>query len=525
VARAQTGVLALLMAIAAVLIYRKGLGLTFYYDEWNFVMNRRSWSTATLLEPHNEHFVLLPVVLFKLLFATVGLADYWVYRVVLIAAHLLCVALLFLLARRRVGDTLALVLAAPLLLLGAAWNDLLVPFQITYVGSTAAGLGALLALERRDRLGDALACVLVAVALACSGVGITFAAAVLIETVLPADRARRVWVAGVPIVLYLVWSLAYGNPTATSGGRTLTDLWQTNLPGVPGHVATSLAGSFGAVIGLGVDWGRPLALVAIVLVAIRLVRGPVTGRFLALLGAAAVYWGVGGLFRAHLNAPLDSRYLYVGAILVLLLAIELLPPLAVTPRLAALLVVVVAASGLANFGPLRSGSQYLQEWSRYVTVELAALELAGPATDPAFRPDPTRAPDITAGKYFDAVDQYGSPAAEVEEIPLRAEPERQAADATLLGALGVKLEPGSRGSRCRRTGQAVEVELPPRGILVRATDAPVELRLRAFAGAYPEAAFATVPAQAAQTLRIPERDGIVWRASLRSAGPIEICAP
>ena len=32
-----------LMVIAAVALYRKGLGTTFYYDEWNFVIDRRGW--------------------------------------------------------------------------------------------------------------------------------------------------------------------------------------------------------------------------------------------------------------------------------------------------------------------------------------------------------------------------------------------------------------------------------------------------------------------------------------------------
>ena len=89
-------------------------------------------------------------------------------------------------------------------------------------------------------------------------------------------------------------------------------------------------------------------------------------------------------------------------ILVLLIALEFVRAPFVTWPLLSVAAVLVASSALANFGPLRSGSQYLQDWSRYVRVELAALELAGRATDPAFRPDATRAPDITAGKYFEA---------------------------------------------------------------------------------------------------------------------------
>jgi hypothetical protein len=539
-------VLVVLMGITAVLIYRKGAGLTFYFDEWNFVMNRDSWSVETFLEPHSEHLVLVPLVVFKLLFATVGLADYWVYRVVLIAVHLLCVALFFVLARRRLGDTLALIAAAPLLLLGPAWHDLLVPFQISYLGSVAAGLGSLVALDRRDRLGDAVASLLVALGLASSGVGITFAAAALLETMLLPDRLRRAWVAGAPIVLYLLWSLAYGNPTATSGGLSLTELWQMNAPAVPGHVATSLAGSFGAVIGLGVDWGRPLAALAAIYVVVRLVRGPVSTRLIALLGAAAVAWGLGGLFRAHLNAPLDSRYLYLGAVLVLLIAIELVPRLPVSRRMVAVLAVLTAAATLANFGSLRSGSLFLQEWSRFVTAELAALELAGPATDPDFVPDPTRAPDITAGKYFAAIERYdSSPAASPAEVAQRGEPERVAADAVFLGALEVKPRPVARASvprptvvsasgpvtrtaACARVGEpqapaSLEVAVPPRGLAIAGAEAPVEVRLRSFASGYPEAAFATVPAGTTSALRIPTRDGMVWLVRLTGLGELSAC--
>ena len=35
--------LGVLMLVGAVNLYRKGLGLTFNYDEWNWVMNRRGW--------------------------------------------------------------------------------------------------------------------------------------------------------------------------------------------------------------------------------------------------------------------------------------------------------------------------------------------------------------------------------------------------------------------------------------------------------------------------------------------------
>ena len=173
--------LAGLMVLASVAILVKGRGLTFFYDEWAWVMRRRDWNVGVFLEPHNEHLSLLPVTVFKLLFATVGLSHYGVYRVVGLLFHLTCVTLVFLLVRRRVGDWLGVALASLVLFLGMAWNDLLAPFQIGFLGSIAAGLAMLLVFERTGRRGDIAACVLLIVSLSSSGLGILFVVAAFVE--------------------------------------------------------------------------------------------------------------------------------------------------------------------------------------------------------------------------------------------------------------------------------------------------------------------------------------------------------
>jgi hypothetical protein len=540
---ASAALLGVLSLLAFVLIYRKGQGTTFYYDEWNFVMNRRDWDIDTFLRPHAEHFSLVPVLIFKLLYATVGLDAYWVYRVLLIIAHLAVVVLVFEYARRRTGNWPAVAAATLVLFLGAAWHDLLAPFQISFVLSVAAGVGALLALERNDRFGDGLACVLVALGLASSSVGIPFAAAVLVETLLGSDRKGRFWIALAPLALYGLWSLEYGDPTHTSGGRTLEELIRFNAPAVPGYMATAIAGAVGAVIGIGVDWGRPLAVIGAALLGYRLVKGPVSPRLYALVAAGGAFWGLTALFRAHLNAPLDSRYLYLGGVLVVLIAVQVLGPVAVTPRLAAVVAILVAAAALANFGSLRSGSVFLQDTSRYVQVELAALELAGPSVDPSFAPDPVRAPDITAGKYFDAVEEYGSPAASPDEIPMRAEPERAAADDVLVKALATLGPRGEHGSGPRPPVEAssspatsaggcaqlepgdagsLDVRIPAEGLSVSGS-LPVEVRLRSFASAFPEDALGTVPPGSTYALRIAPRDGVTWHVRLSGSGSIRAC--
>ena len=74
--------------IGAVVIDHLGRGLTFFFDEWDFVIGRRAgWSDA-LWQPHNGHLSVLPVLAYRAMFALVGLEHYRAYRWMGIAAHL-----------------------------------------------------------------------------------------------------------------------------------------------------------------------------------------------------------------------------------------------------------------------------------------------------------------------------------------------------------------------------------------------------------------------------------------------------
>ena len=105
--------LAGLLALTAAVILYLGRSTTFYFDEWNFVLERRAWGLDALLEPHNEHLSLVPVLIYKALFSTLGIDAYAPYRVAGVVVHLIVLVLLFVYARRRVGDVLARIDAAP----------------------------------------------------------------------------------------------------------------------------------------------------------------------------------------------------------------------------------------------------------------------------------------------------------------------------------------------------------------------------------------------------------------------------
>lgn len=551
-AHGPAAVLGLAMAVAAVLIYRKGLGLTFFGDEWAFIMNRRDWTIGTFLEPHNEHLSLVLVAFYKLMFATVGIDNYAPYRVAVILLHLLCVILLFALVRRRVGDLAGVVVVLPILFLGSAWEDLLWPFQIGYMVSIAVGLGMLIALDRRTVLGDVVACVLIAVSLASGSIGIPFVVLAVVELLARRERLTRLWLVAVPVALYALWAFVYGNPRAAPGAEAgLVPLLRENIPDTPLYMVNAAAGAFGALTGWGIDWGRPLVLLAAVGIAIWLSSSrSVSPRALAVLAAAAAYWGLTGLFRAQLNAPSGSRYLYLGAILLVLLGVEFLRGVQLTNGKLAVLGLFALAFSVSNFGPLQDGSRSRQAASSSISSRLGALELAGPSTDSLYKPAPEVAPDISAGLYFNTIEELGSPADRPDEIGRRLDSERQAADAVLTQALEMGLEPARKrpdpGSRPHidavvsgevafrpgcvnleptAPGAVFDLTVPSPGIAISTSgDSSAEVRARQFASAFPSTPLGMVGPHSVALLRFPARRRLgSWHLRLTSAEPVSAC--
>ncbi len=134
--------------------------LTFWRDEWAFILNRRGSGLDTYLDPYVEQLVAIPIAIYKLLIAVFGLESPIPFQVASTLVFLTSIVALFVYVRRRVGEWLALAAALPILFLGPSWDDLLFPFQIAFFAPVACGLGALLALDREDRRGDVIACAL-----------------------------------------------------------------------------------------------------------------------------------------------------------------------------------------------------------------------------------------------------------------------------------------------------------------------------------------------------------------------------
>jgi hypothetical protein len=174
-----------------------------------------------------------------------------------------------------------------------------------------------------------------------------------------------------------------------------------------------------------------------------------------------------------------------------------------------------------NLGQLADGADLQRERSREVLGAVAAARIAGDAM-----PDDASLGGfllgVTAGQYRDATQRYGSPAytrAELASAPRRV---RQAADRTLVAALGLDVADAAPGGEC--------VALPPGrheidgdalAVVIDAADAPVRVRL-GVAGR--GAVLRPVEAGTRGLVRAPDLGhGTRWVLRLRVKGSARIC--
>ncbi len=542
--RARTGWIALagLVAVALAMLLYLGRSTSFYFDEWDWILGRRGWNLDALLLPHNEHLSLAPVLVFKLLFATVGIDSYLPYRVAGLVVHCAVVLLLFAYARRRVGDVLALGAAAIILFLGTAWPDVLWPFQMGFLGSLAAGIGALLALDREDRRGDVTAAVLLAVALSSSSLGIPLLFAAALEVLGRPDRRARWWVIAAPAVLYGAWYVGYGGQSSATSD---------NLFGAPHYVAEAAAGAAGALFSLGRDWGRTLAVGLLVALLVGLHRrGHASWRLIALIAAPLGFWFLTAVARGQLGEPASPRYLYPGAVFLLLIAVEAAAGLRLTRGALAVGAVILAAALLGNVGAMRDGAGFLRDESTAVDGALAALPLVAAKVGPDFQPDPESAPQIRAGAYLAAVRDLGSPAPSPGALPGMYERARARADDSLRRALSPRptandglpsgaapkvdfVQAATQGAKgacdtvASQGGAAVaDVVVPAGGLLLKPVADSFTVSLRRYSDVYGDEPIATVPAGGGQVLLQlpPDASRVPWHARLAFGGSVRACA-
>jgi hypothetical protein len=486
-------------------------------------------------------------MVYKVLLAAVGLRHYWPYRSVVILLDVCSGLLIYVVARRRVGPWLAIIPATLLMFLGSAWQDLLWAFQMGFLGSVAAGLGALALLDPRgssltisDTGRNLAASALVTVSLACSGVGVAFLIA--LGVLLITDRARltRMWIVAAPAALFALWYLGWGTSEHVTGTAAL---------GAPQYLADAASSSAAGLTGLSQSYGAAL-FVALLVGLLHDIKRRLPGPILmaALIGAGS-FWLLSAVTRADVGEPMASRYVYVGGSFILLAIIDAARERVVGRRMFALIAILTLGALVANVGQLRAGERGLRSADTPVQAALPAIQVAAKLVAPAFLPEPHDAPDLQAGPFLSASRGFGSPGLTLAQLQASPESLRTGADTVLAraeqlrAATVVRLVPsrplrllattiggvsthGDCDSFAARGPQDVlDLEFSGNSHLFVAPAAghAVSVYLRRFGSAFSEPPFTKLSTMSSLGFPVDLRPQLPWEVRLTSSAPFRAC--
>ena len=436
-------------------------GLWFFYDEWDFLAGQGTGGRPlNLFVPHNEHWSTIPILIYRALYAAVGIHSYVPYLVVMLLAHVILAHLLFrLMVRSHVDPWIATALATVFLFLGAGAENLTWAFQMAWILSLVLGVAGLLVIDhdgggiRRELAYWALA----VLALMCSGVGVPLVAVAGLVALIRRGWRPALRVVSVPAVVFVAWFALVGHVGYTTTHPTKSELLQ-----VPQYVWTGLTSAVSNTLG----WQGAGAVVVLALAVFLAVQGLERWRRravpLSMAVGAVLFFAITGIGRIAIgvNESTSGRYAYVGIALLLPTAAWGIDSLARRVRGGAALTVILAAvvtlNGLGVLIAYADASVSLRDTDRDQLLAAAHLIVDGAPllASNATQPDPTIAPQLTLEELRSMIRDGAVPLD--TEVPadavLRAElqlevavgiatPTAAAGEPTVAGMQGVSLQP------------------------------------------------------------------------------------
>jgi hypothetical protein len=532
------------MAASAVLLAYWGRGGTIGGDELAYAhrLSEQPLGHAMLYPPPNGYLIAVPIAIYKLLFETAGLSTYVPYRGAAIALELLCAGLFYAVARLRVGDLWALPPTVLLLLFGFGGEQLLSAERMPGSIALAAGLGMLLALDRRTRRADVIALALLTVSLSSHPVGLAFAvAAAALVLLRPWAEARHsVWVFAVPVTLYAIWWLFLRPPATVPMQRGLSSIasfvgqsWTATTEAVTGLAGVVSEPIYTNVIG----WIAAALVFGVVIGAIAARKGRLPSSFWAALAALLTLMLATAVTRGNafleMGRPPDAeRYLYPQAFLFLLVLVELAGALRPAAWVKALVSTVLALGLIANVDRLITVGDNDRALAVALRAGYGSIEVAGSSANPGYRPFGLFFPD--AGAFLSITRDFGSFAYSADELREAPGPTRLRADQALAQALGLRVAPAQPRPAGRRCTEVLPsgnpprarrvITLPPGGALLAARRLD---RVRLAVGRFADPPAVPLPAPPAATqgvLTIPrDTSAIPWRLAVDSGERVRVC--
>lgn len=348
----------------------------FVADEWDFLVDRRADSLDSLLQPHNEHWSTLPILVYRALIATVGLRSYLPYVTIALLTHLVAAHLLWRIMRRTGTDPwIAAGLAAVFTVLGAGHDNLLWAFQLGFNAALALGLLAIILVADDRGRRHVAAAVTAVVSLLTSGVAVVMVGVAGLAAALRGRVRTAALVVTPAAVVYVVWLAGYGQ----QGLGSHAHIAQRSIGGVARYVWVGMAGTAEEVTGLH-GWGGLVLLVTAVLAAYTARRRAASWAVpvAMVVGVMTLFALIGvGRTGAGLSLARSPRYVHVATGLLLPLAgLALTGPAAGSSTRRVVVMVLLAALTWRNWSLLVDAARITGEDEQHLKAHiLAAAEL------------------------------------------------------------------------------------------------------------------------------------------------------
>ena len=327
----------------------------------------------------------------------------------------------------------------------------------TIVFSLACGMWAINAWERDSRAGDIAALVLLSIGMMTYTTGVAFAVGLVIAALI-GDR-KRVWVAGAPLFLYILWRVL-----VASASTELEDAgpdWM-NLFLLPAWIFQGVGGILESLSGLGFDFTsksslgapQPIGTLAPVLsvgffglILWRLRPRGIPRTFwtcaaiaVALFTSQVLVWGS---FAAR-GEPLEPRYYYPGALAILLMIIELVRGVEWDRTRIAVVWLAAAVSIVSGIGFLMNSVDRFESATNVAKAQATAAYILETVPDP---PPAKEQPRNNIRKSFDPVTTQGLAGLSFSEseLPGISPKYSQEVDLFLAKSLDLQLQPVGPG--------------------------------------------------------------------------------
>ena len=356
------------------------------------------WSQALLL-PHNDHLLVIPVLVFIGLGKMFGLDNHLVYMLPAIFMHIAILFAVGIILKKRCTSTLtALSAVCCVAFMSAGYEVLMMATNMAHVAPIFLGLYQLILIDRQGGISkrDIVASTLGVIAVLCAGTSIPLIVMIALFLTIQRQFKRAILIAAPPATLWLMWFFKYGSLNHGVKGDTQYTIFNKTAQ-IAQYVIQGMQGSLEAISHISGSSTFLIILCFFGLYKHSIKSKTILMPFCMAVGAVLFYF-ITGFSRVTFGAPVSSRYVYLGAIFIIPLVFigieSLLEQVASRHIFTIFATMWISAMGVIGFLAATETSPYSNK-ARIATILEARDLVASGSTEISGTPSPTFDPNLT----------------------------------------------------------------------------------------------------------------------------------